>query len=69
MEVCVVDVGVPTDLAPGVVEPHLVSPGQLQQGDLAHTPLPPASITQRRLGPPVTVDLNKQGLVPERSVY
>ena len=69
MEVCVVDVSVPADLSPGVVEPHLVSPGQLQQGDLAHTPLPPAPITQRRLGPPVTVDLYKQGLVPERTLY
>ena len=69
MEMCVVDVGVPADLAPGVVEPHLVPPGQLQHRDLAQAPLPPAPITQGRLGPPVTVDLNKQGLVPERTVY
>ena len=35
VEVRVVDVGVPPDLAPGVVEPHLVAPGELQHRDLA----------------------------------
>ena len=69
VEVRVVDVGVPPDLAPGVVEPHLVAPGKLQHRNLAQPPLTPTSITQRSLGPPVTVDLNKQSLVPVRNLH
>ena len=69
MEVRVVDVGVPPDLAPGVVEPHLVTPGELQHRDLAQAPLTPTPITQRGLGPPVTVNLNKQSLVPEMGLH
>ena len=69
VEVRVVDVWVPPDLAPGVVEPHLVAPGELQHRDLAQAPLSPSAITQRSLGPPVTVNLNKQSLVPEMGLH
>ena len=44
MEVRVVDVGVPPDLAPGVVKPHLVAPGELQHRNLAQAPLAPSPI-------------------------
>ena len=69
VEVCVVDVSVPAYLAPGVVEPHLVPPDQLQHHHLTHCPLAPAAIAEAGLGPPVTVDLDKQSLVPERTLH
>ena len=64
MEERVVDVRVAAYLPAGVEEPDLIAPDELQHQHLAHSSPASAPVTQSSLGPPVTVKLDEQGLVP-----